>query len=107
MDVAVYLKQTLYIQTKEVVILREVSCASDVIQCCRELLPQIDSEFIAEILKIEGSQLELEYCFADKLFFTGWRKSPEDWEVSGLDAFDVGIDVVLILEMSPTDVREG
>jgi hypothetical protein len=50
MDVAVYLKQALDIEAKEVIILREVSCASDVIQCSGELLTQIDSEFIAEVL---------------------------------------------------------
>ena len=104
MDVAVYLKQALDIEAKEVIILREVSCTSDVIQCSGELLTQIDSEFIAEVLKIEGSKLELEYCFADKLFFAGWRKSPEDRKISRLHAVDVGIDVVLILEVRPTDV---
>ena len=104
MDVAVYLKQALDIEAKEVVILREVSCTSNVIQCSGELLTQIDTELIAEVLKIEGSKLELQNGFADKLFFTGWRKGTEDREISRLHAVDVGIDVVLVLEVRPTDV---
>jgi hypothetical protein len=39
MDVAVDLEQPFDIQTKEVVILRKVSCTPDVIEGCGELLP--------------------------------------------------------------------